>query len=279
MAEADRPLPRTTRVRSLALSVAFAVGFAALYASAILTPQGQRWDAVSLGTFPELRGEQWFVLYDTRDWLPFVLLGLTAVAGVEALLRRRWGAVAAAGSLLALTALASRVAKDGALPRPDLGDFAYPYQTFPSGHTAVSLAAVVAIVWLGPKWLHPVLVVVLGAVVAFISLASLLSFAHRAADVIGGALLAGAIACAISAIAGARPRDRNGLRAAWSIVGLACIGAAGMLYAVALTTLASGAGDASGLVDAIGLTAFVGGGGVIVVVLADQHPLRPVGAR
>lgn len=274
MADAVRPLRRTTRVRSAILAVAFGVAFVVLYALAILTPAGQEWDAATLGTFGWLRGEGWLSLYGARDLIPFLLLGLAAVAGVEGMIRRRWVAVVSAGALVMLTGLASFAFKGGLLPRPYLGDFAYTYQTFPSGHTAMSLAAVVAIIWFGPRWLHPIVVVVLGVVVGLVACASLLSYAHRGSDVVGGALLVGAVAFAISAIAGVPPLGRQGPRAIWTVIGLMGMVAGAVVFSVALGAIASGGPDIPALIDPIGASVVVAVAGAIAVVLANQYPVQ-----
>lgn len=253
--------------------MAFAVGFVILYVTAILTPQGQQWDAVSLGAFPWLRSDGWLSLYEAREWLPFVLLGIAAVAGIESVIHRQWIAMVTVGCLLLPTALASSTFKGGLLPRPDLGDFAYNYQTFPSGHTAMSLAAVVAIIWFGPRWLNPALIVVLGMIVWFVAAASLLSYAHRASDIIGGALLVGAFACAISAIAGMPPTGRAAARKLWTCVGLLGIAASATFLGIEQAVLVGGV-DVPLFIDAIALSAVVAVGGVVMVVLTNQHPAK-----
>lgn len=265
---------RRTRARSWVLAAVYAAGFVAIYYTAILTPLGQQWDAASLGAFGWLRSEGWLAVYGTRDWIPFVLLAAGGAAGIEGLVRKRWGAVVAAGSLVALTGLASYAFKAGLLPRPHLGDFAYSYQTFPSGHTAISLAAVVAIVWFGPKWLHPVLGVVLGVVVGLVGVASLLSYAHRASDIVGGALLVGVFACGISGVVGVPSLGRAGARVGWTIVGVVGIIVGTIFLAVSMAAMGIDTGRSAAHIDAIGASAIAGLGGVIAVVLANQYPMH-----
>ncbi|GAA1919638.1 hypothetical protein GCM10009775_10310 [Microbacterium aoyamense] len=269
----EEPDRRRRRLASALLAVAFAAAFVALYTAAVLTPQGQFWDAQSLGTFGEFRTEDWLAVYEARDWLPFALLGLGAIAGIEGIIRRRWVAVVASSALVGLTALAGYTFKGGVLPRPYLGEFAYTYQTFPSGHVAMSLAAVVAMVWFAPRWLHPIVLFVLGAVIVLVAVASLLSFAHRASDVVAGGLLAGAIAFAISAIVGLPPSRIRWPRLAWSVAGGVALVACAVVYAMLL------AGDgAEPDIDVIAVVAIVAVAGVTAVVLANQSAIDASGS-
>lgn len=264
---------RSKRARLAVLAVGLAGCFVVLYVIAILTPVGQRWDAMSLGAFPQWREELWLAVFTAREWLPFVLLGFAAVAGVEAMLRGRWEAIAASGVLVSVTALASFSFKDGVLPRPYLGDFAYSYNTFPSGHTAITLAAVVTVVWFGPRWLHPLVVGVFGVVVGFVAVASWLSFAHRGSDIVGGALLAGALACGISAVLGVPAGGREWPRLAWTATGIGALLFAALSMTVMLVAIASD--DPLVPIEpwTVGLSVLTGTAGTLVVVLANQYPI------
>lgn len=275
---ADRPVAlRPSRIRSSILAAVCAVGFIALYATAMLTPAGQALDAASLGTFPAFRGEGWLAVYGARDLLLLALLCAAAVAGVECIIRRRWVAAIAGCALIGATAVAGLLLKSG-LPRPDLGDQAYLYQTFPSGHAAVSLAAVVATIWFGPRWLRPIVVLVMGSVAVFIAMASLLSFAHRASDIVGGALMVGAFAGATSAMLGS-PRIRfPSARAVFCLLGSGSVVVGAALYALALAVLAAGLAGTIPILDVIASSVTLTVGGVMAVVLADQYPIRTAAA-
>jgi hypothetical protein len=263
---------RSPRARMAVLSVGLAACFVALYVIAILTTAGQQWDAMSMGAFPQLRSETWLTIFAARDWLPFGLIAIAAIAGVEAMLRGRWEAVAASGTLVSLTALASFGFKNGVLPRPYLGDFAYNYNTFPSGHSAISLAVIVTVVWFGPRWLHPMVVGLLGAVGGFVAIASWLSFAHRGSDIVGGALLAGALACGIAAVAGVPANGQTRPRAMWTFGGVVALAVSALSLIVVLIAIAS----AVPLIPAepwlVGLSVVSGTVGTIAVVLANQYP-------
>ncbi|MBP1078586.1 membrane-associated phospholipid phosphatase [Microbacterium terrae] len=184
--------------RFASLSLAYAIGFVIFYVVAVRTAEGQRIDAGSLGVLGWLRGEAWLAFYEGRSVVLYGLLAVAAVAALTAALERRWTPVLLSIILVAVVAVAS-VGMKAVLPRPDLGDFAYAHNTFPSSHAAIALAASVAVIWCRPPWMSRVLVFVLAALVAYVSLGSVLSFAHRASDTFGGIVLTGAVSCALAA--------------------------------------------------------------------------------
>jgi len=257
-----------TAVRELSTPAAFAVmfgsAFALLTVVALWTQNGQRFDASTLGAFDALRSDAFVRAYGVRDWLTGALLVVAAVAGVEALVRRAWRAVAASVVLIGLSLVASFAFKAGGLlERAELGDFAYSYNTFPSGHVAAALAAVVAVAWLNPRWLTRSMLVVLVIACEAIAVASLLSFAHRLSDVLGGVLLTGTVAFTITAVVAPWPRRRPDR---WVYVGLA----AGTIVGAVVGSAMLGVSLPVDFVVAAGL----GGCAVaIAVVLRMQHPM------
>lgn len=258
-------------MRPAILAVLFALAFALLFVTAILSREGQQWDAASLQALPELRGEEWMAVYRTRDWLAALLVAVAIAAEIEGTVRRRWTAVLAAASLMVMTAAASHVLKRDVLPRPALGEFGYALQTFPSGHAAISLAAVVAVVWLGPRWLRPAVTAALGVIAAGVALMSVLSLAHRGSDVLGGTLLTAALASAISVISGVPRGRRARLSLGGATLGWSGIAVATTSYVLSLAALRAGETEASGLTASLALTVAVGVSGVIAVVLLDQR--------
>lgn len=273
MAEGQRL--RRRRVRLLTTGVASAVAFVALYLLAVCTPQGQALDASSLGALGVLRGEGWLEFYQGRDVVLYGLLAVAAVAAVTTATAHHPLPVICASILVGLVGLVAVAAKE-LLPRPFFGDFAYVDNTYPSGHAALALAAAIATIWCGPSWLSRTAVVVLGALACFVVIASLLSFAHRAADTIGGVLLAAAMSCLlVTSLRDASPAPsdarRMTLRCSLAVVGLGAAGVA--ISAVALET-----GHGSGWVDLLGvatLTAAIGGVGAVLGAHRSITPLRP----
>lgn len=248
----------------------FLVAFVLLYAFAVLTPVGQRIDASTLGSFEALRGDAWMRVYGARNALMLVCVALAAVAAVGALIGRRYLAVGAAALCLGGTGLLAALF-DVTVPRPDFGGFAYVHNTYPSGHVAVCAAAVVVIAWLGPRWAPRWVTGVLAVMVWIEAAMSLLSFAHRGSDVLGGILLAGAVAFGVQALVGfdvlpsRRSRD-------WTSIG------AGACAVAAVLVIAAVAGAPRGH-DLSGGGMLLAGAGVLIALFARQGPVTSAAAR
>ncbi|MCH6230738.1 phosphatase PAP2 family protein [Microbacterium sp. CFH 31415] len=271
MSEPTREEPmredRGHRTRNLWLvSLAYGGAFLLLYFTAVLTAFGQLVDAGSLSLFGWMRSEAWLAFYDGRDIVMYCVVGAAVVAALSDVLEHRWKAPLYSAALVGVVAVISLLMKEFA-PRPDLGDWAYAHNTFPSGHTAITLAAAVAIIWCYPRWMSPVLVLVLGGVVAFVALGSLFSMAHRASDSIGGALLAGAVSCALAALSRATQPVSSRLRRGSVIAGGVMVGV-GLLYLAGALGFFGGGDHALTLTMAILLCTL----GVIVSVLAIHRP-------
>jgi hypothetical protein len=252
-----------SRRNAITLALGCLGAYCALYAFAVLTVQGQRWDAESLAAFSVLRSSPWSALYGFRDWMPFFLLAVVGLACVDAMVRRRWLAVGLTVVLVGLTAAISVTSKEGLLPRPELGVHTYGQNTFPSGHTAVCLATVVAVIWLGPRWARPIVVGVMSVLAAATAFVSLISLAHRGSDIIGGALLVGVFSFAILAITPLR-RAKASHRFVWSMVGLCALGVAVLVGLLGASP------------DAIGFVVLLSTVGIFIVVVANQSPLEPL---
>jgi membrane-associated phospholipid phosphatase len=182
-------------VRSAVVSVAFLlVGFG-IYLFFLCTALGQQLDASSFGAVIWLRT----LLGSWADRLRIILIVFSAVLLlvliVIALVRKRVRDSYIAVAICVITLVASMVLKDFLVYRPDLGDYGYPYNTFPSGHESVSMAALIAAYVLLPGSLRrPVMLIpliILGTASALFQVAA---YAHRPSDVMAGALLAGAVA-------------------------------------------------------------------------------------
>lgn len=176
----------------------FSAAFTALYGLAVLTSGGQRVDTTSLGSFPALREGIWMELYSLRHPGLLALCAVAALSIVYSAFRGRYAVAGRACAVIVITAFIS-LGLDVVLIRPDLGSAGYLYNTYPSGHAALSLAAVVAVASLRP-WRHSAELVVALAIGAFaVGMFSLFSFAHRASDIAGGILLVGAVSALVDA--------------------------------------------------------------------------------
>ncbi|NTV40257.1 MAG: hypothetical protein HGA51_09960, partial [Demequinaceae bacterium] len=127
----------------------------------------------------------------------------------------------AAAAITALSLIASALLKS-LLERPLIGDFGYATNTFPSSRAAVTVAALIGSYWLLPDRLRrPVFIAPLLLLGSLTCLFQVVSYAHRTADVFGGALLAGLIAAIFAGPANAlRPGWRRGL---WAFVAVAAL--------------------------------------------------------
>jgi len=179
---------------------------------------------------------------------------------------RRITPVVYAALLVGLTAFASMLMKE-LLPRPYFGDFAYAHNTFPSGHTAITLAAAIATIWCRPRWMSRVLVLVLGALVSFVALASVLSFAHRASDSVGGVLLTGALSCGLAAVARTTAPPPSRARRVTAVSALVAMGVAAVYLVAAVGLL--GDGDRT---TQLAVALILGTLGAVVSVFAVHRP-------
>lgn len=273
MSEISERTRATRRTRRLAaVGGAYAAGFVALYFAAVRTPLGQLVDASTLGVLGWMRSEAWLAFYDGRDIVLYGVLAAAVVAALATILDHDWKPAVYSALLVGTVAVASVALKE-LLPRPNLGDFAYAENTFPSGHTAITLAASVAIIWCAPRWFSPVLVAVLGVLASFVAVGSVLSAAHRASDTLAGALLAGAVSCGLAAVARvaapAASRVRRGV-----MIGAVIALATAFLYLLAALGIFGDADHAAQL----GVAIVLGPLGVVVSVLAVHRPFRSTAA-
>ncbi|WP_345752382.1 phosphatase PAP2 family protein [Microbacterium rhizophilus] len=247
----------------------FAVAFLAVYGFFVLTPTGQLLDAASLGAFTWARELGALPLFHAREVLPFVPIAVACAAIATAPMRgRTTDAVAGFGTLVVVFALAT-VLKRMVLPRPHLGDFAYPENTFPSGHTALALAAIVVLAWLVPPRTMTAVLAAGGGLAVFIAIASVASFAHRGSDVVGGALLAGAVTGGLSR----GTRTTSWVRRRRPVIGLIALSATAVVaFAVSAIALAAGADAALPLTTALVLSSSAAVGAVLLVSAPSSAP-------
>jgi membrane-associated phospholipid phosphatase len=220
--------------------------FAGSYLLFVCTPAGQHVDAAGFGQVPELDTALHGILEASRLVVPLALGVVVAVLAIGALVQRRVREVLGALALVVISSLAAVAAKP-LLPRPRFGENGYPWNTFPSGHTAVATALLCAALWLAPRRLSGtglrVGLVVLGTAFGW---ALVVSYAHRQADVAGSGILVAAVAALIAALQGrvALPNSTWRRLAAVAAVGVAlqaiaayAPGLAGLRFAGALGTV------------------------------------------
>ncbi len=196
---------------------------ACLYALAVWTPVGAHLDSSLMGAgliigSPSPYGP-WRVL---REGGILVLALALIVVSVPELRRGRWRRVTTCLVFVVVTSLTATVLRR-LLARPDLGDPTYPFNTWPSGHAAASVAMVVALVVLvtgdGPLTSRRQRIVVAALVV--ICGASVATQSHRPSDVVGGMLIAGGFTALFVHPRPGAPVDAHGRRTLALTVGAA----------------------------------------------------------
>jgi membrane-associated phospholipid phosphatase len=257
---------------SIAVAVLFFAAAAAVYWYFVLTAAGQQLDASAFGAIGVLRDP----LHSWAGRLRVVLLvvcGALAVALIVlALVRRRWRDSIVAVAICLITILVSLVLKQVVLTRPALGDFGYPYNTFPSDHAAITTASLIASYLVLPASLRRGVAIVALLVLGSLSgLIQVVSLAHRPSDVFAGALLAGGVAALFL-------RGWGGVSRAWRAAwwGLA------VLAAVAAVACFIGWSDAgyAGSARTVGtLAVLFGAAAAVAASLAVAAELRPHSAR
>ena len=203
---------------ALLRALGFALAVVLVYLTFVWTRVGQQLDAAAFLAAGTVASSPFGVLVDqTRTTAVVVLAVAATIASVRALIQRRLYAVSTA-LLLVITSAGIARALRAELPRPYLGEFAYQYNTLPSGHAAAAAALVVALLVLLPVGLAPrtvnsaAILVITGS-----GFASVLSFAHRPSDVLAAVLIVGCLGSLLRLLPqSASPLipDRSGLWAA-----------------------------------------------------------------
>ncbi|HZK05242.1 MAG TPA: phosphatase PAP2 family protein [Actinomycetaceae bacterium] len=125
-------------------------------------------------------------------YLPEVSAAVAASGLVAASIVRRSISAPVVALVSALAAATTTQILKSVLPRPNLGISEATMNSFPSGHTSVAAAAMLAIVLVAsPRW-RPVAATLGGAFASLAAAATYILGWHRPADVIGAVLVAGA---------------------------------------------------------------------------------------
>lgn len=190
---------RSRRVVAVTLAVVLALVFASVYLSFVTTAWGQESDVVAFARAQ--RANAWLEgpASLVRRSSPLLLGLLCFVLALLAAWRRQWRSLLAAAVLVPVSVALSYWLRDIALERPDLGDFGYEVNTFPSRNVAATVSLAWAAVILWPtnsrwRWLAA------GAVAILACAASVIGHAHRPSDVVGSLLMVGALAAIVHAI-------------------------------------------------------------------------------
>ena len=192
---------RITR-RWVTFAVLAALGVAAVYWLAVLTPQGQAAENSGLRgadlVFGRATGTAAGALADVT---PVSMIGGALLVAAIALIRRRPAlALASVGSIV-VTAGLTQLLKNVVLERPLLveTDSWYTGGSFPCGHTAAAVSVVLALAMVVPGRGRTAVLAIGGAVVVLVGNLTMAASWHRASDVLGAdlvALASASLACA-----------------------------------------------------------------------------------
>jgi peptidoglycan/LPS O-acetylase OafA/YrhL len=173
----------------------FAVAFGLFYWYFVTTEAGQRADASTLGATEWYRNGLAGAEESLRRFLPLVAVALAGVALLGAALQRRWRDVLWGAALPVVGYGLAGVLRNYVLWRPELGDYAYPVNTLPTGRVVATVALLVVAIWLAPPrlWTSP-MIVVAALLAGGVGTMQVATFAHRFADVVTSALLVGVLA-------------------------------------------------------------------------------------
>lgn len=173
----------------------------------------------------------------------YLALVVVIAGGLLWLRGRRWTAlvplVLVGGANLMSDALKTR------LPRPDLGVEDVGLGSWPSGHATAAASAAFALVLAAPRRARPTLAVLATITTTVVGSANIGVGGHRAGDVCGGVLLAGAWALALAPFVS----DGSGSSRAGRIVA-AGLAALGVLAAIGATVGVVGLAQISQVPDA-----------------------------
>jgi hypothetical protein len=179
-------------MRSLLRALGFVIAFALTYVLLIRFAAGQRFDAESFGAVQGLHDVVGSAAKAYRVVVPILLALAAVVCGVIALVQRRVADTVRAALIVVLSFGIGEGLKL-VLPRPDLGGYGYADNTFPSGHVAFAFSAALAAAIIAPPRARRVVTVVVMLASVGVAWASVVSYAHRPSDVLGGALVVGLV--------------------------------------------------------------------------------------
>lgn len=183
--------PVRTRLFWAAIMAGCAGAFIGLYHWAVRTASGQQ---IDIKMFARMQSPD-EVIHDIASMLRWLLPTLLAVPYlalvVIALRERRIARVVSTVLLGAVSLGLARFLRLDLLTRPDLGDYGYTYNTFPSGHVAATTALTIAVLLLTRIRRNAVVIAVM--VIALACGSSIIGHAHRPSDALGAVLLVGTL--------------------------------------------------------------------------------------
>lgn len=191
MAEAYSAGPRARRsavLGSFALTIVGLISAVAVWAIAVRTTIGQRFDdAVLAGQQVQDLWFRWAVFGRAAYHSAIPLIAAVLLCGAMIMIRRRWRGGAAAITVLVGSLATTEFAKHVVIHRPDLtGRFAGDgTNSFPSGHTTVAVAVAVVILMVLPRSWRAIGTLVTACGATLVANGTMTVGWHRASDAIG----------------------------------------------------------------------------------------------
>lgn len=178
----------------LTASIALITTFLALYGWFVRTPTGQLQDIRLLALAQQLAGGIWMPVAALREPLLVTAAGVVTLLVISSARRHEWRRIGAVGAAVGGSALLAELLKLRVLTRPYVGDFGYTYNTFPSGHVAVTTSLVVSALVLWPRPPSTPLRLAAGIVTVASCAASVVGYDHRPSDVGASVVLVALVA-------------------------------------------------------------------------------------
>ena len=189
--------------RALILGGACVAALAIVYLLAVWTAPGQRFEDAVLRAADQVAGgaEQTHALH-TLDAItgPSVVAAMILVLIIGALRHRIFLGLLSVGTIIASIATTEAIQHFGR--RPILLDYGYRRedQSFPSGHTAVAMSLMCALIMVVPYRFRGSVVFLTAVWAGSVSVATVTASWHRPSDTIGAGLIVVGYACAAVAV-------------------------------------------------------------------------------
>lgn len=206
---------RALRLTALAYAVVGALGFYAVWRIFVESAAGQRVDEIAFQGSALGRNALWRFADPILDVVSIGFVALVIIfAATVAILRQRWLLIVQVGIVMGGANIATQLFKKF-VTRPDLGVVGTVgpqpgINTLPSGHTTVAMTAAIAILFVVPPRLRPIIAILGAGYAGGTGVSTLIGGWHRASDVVAGVLMTFIFAAIALLLDRPRTRTRTG---------------------------------------------------------------------
>lgn len=206
---------RALRFTALAYAVVGTLGFYAVWRIFVETAAGQRVDEIAFQGSALGRNALWRFADPILDVVSIGFVALVIIfAATVAILRQRWLLIVQVGIVMGGANIATQLFKKF-VTRPDLGVVGTVgpqpgINTLPSGHTTVAMTAAIAILFVVPPRLRPIIAILGAGYATGTGVSTLIGGWHRASDVVAGVLMTFIFAAIALLLDRPRTRTRTG---------------------------------------------------------------------